>query len=84
MPSLVWICEKCGSLWADEESANKCDAKHKTPKAYTVLSWGKFEAFSSQDSRLFPLRIKVEIEPDSQFDGNYATYILERVGPKPV
>ena len=87
MPIQVWNCEKCHSQWKDEESAKKCEALHKEPVEYKVLSWVKYDPERRTDSmsRMFPNRIKIKLKLEGvDALGNFdsATYVLERIGPR--
>ncbi len=85
MPKQVWICEKCGSEWVNEEAAKNCEAVHRMPLEYKPMSWVKYDQNTSfcSNNRMFPQRILVRIPMESAMGGyDTATYMLERVGPK--
>lgn len=84
MSKQVWICEKCQSLWQDEEAAKRCEQLHAEPIAVKGLLWPKY-AYGRD--RRFPETIQVKIgvqSLSSNFDWDYAIYTLEHIGPKAV
>jgi hypothetical protein len=74
----VYLCEKCGSTWVEENLARECEGSHKEIRSVTPLKWCPYP------NKPFPLTILVKLEGMGELDWDYATYRLERIGPKGV
>jgi hypothetical protein len=85
MPDLVYQCKICGAVYVNEQQAEKCEAAHRITKdKVTVLSVhyencnGLYGTNLVRAQRV-PGKLLVRFSAEKQ---DYATYVLERYGPR--
>lgn len=84
MSKQVWICEKCHSLWKDEQAAKDCEARHPDIDKFEVAA-AYYNPKFYPESRNADVPDMVQIRLLSRTGTmywDYATYVLERIGPK--
>lgn len=69
-----YICDICGTEYADEKMAADCEAYHVRPhkihKSFDKRDWIPFKAANESEAGKYPKRINVEMQ-----DGSVWTYV---------
>ena len=61
----LFVCEGCGTQYADEKEAIKCEKSHHKPKSFAEWTFKPYKI----DSSGYPIHITVKFD-----DGNTITY----------